>query len=249
MPSSARDPHRPFGELAQVEHEVSRRERVAGRGRRAGLVALAALRAGVEVEQVARREIGDPLVADLVRLRVLGQRHEAPTGLRVLDGDAGRARQHVDGLRERDGRDERERHDPVQPPVDSVRRLCGVPVEADVDEALADDPPDRRPGLERRIGLGDPERLEQEAGQREEEQQAEEEPVAADVSRAIVLVRLPVGSPVAQPERLDDAALHGQHDQADDQRAAEDVEEERVRLVEPALEELEAGGPGCRPGT
>src|SRR3990172_12742093 len=64
------DPERSLRDLAQVEDEIARRERVTGGGGRAGVVALAALRAGVELEEMLGRERGDRRVADLLGLRV-----------------------------------------------------------------------------------------------------------------------------------------------------------------------------------
>ena len=55
--------HRRIGLLAQLEHHVAGRQRPAGRDRGAGLMALAALRAGVELEQVHRAEVGERPVA------------------------------------------------------------------------------------------------------------------------------------------------------------------------------------------
>ena len=97
-------------------------------------------------------------------------------------------------------------------------------------------------------GLGDPEGLEQEAGQRQEEEQAEEQPVARRSYRERSQPGSPglaVGPPEAEPERLDpDPALDGHDDQADHQGGAEDVQEQRVRLVEPAGERVESERPG-----
>ena len=128
----------------------------------------------------------------------------------------------------------------MDPPLDEVRvggRAAGQTKPA---EGVADGPAERRPDFERGIRLGNPERLEQEARQGEEEEDAEEGPVADHVQTAAVLVLGPVGAPVAQPERPLDAALVGHDRQPDDQRDAEDVEKERVPLVELVAEEVPA---------
>ena len=203
-------------------------------------MALAAFRARVEIEEVAGEQIGDQLVADLLGLGVLWERGEPPARLVVLDGHPGRPGDHVHGLRERDRGDEGECDDAVNPPVDAVRHQRGAVVEADGAEALTHDPADRRPHLERRVRLRDPERLEQEARQGEEEQETEEEPVAEHVAGPVALALGAIRTPVVEAEGSDDPAFHGEHDQADDQRTAEDIEEERVALVEPALPELES---------
>ena len=235
------DPHRALRELAQVEDEVARRERVAGVRRRAGCVALPALRAGVEVDEVLPGEVGDEPVADLLRLGVLGQRQEPVAGAVVLERDVGRARDHVHGLRERDRGDEGERHDAVHPPLDEVRGLRRV-----ARRGRGRGSPARRASRSgdqaSKLGveLGDPERLEQEAGQREEEEEAEEGPVADPVRAPVVLALGAIGPPVVEPERPQDAAPHRHDPEPDDQRDAEDVEEERVAEVEPALEEVPA---------
>jgi hypothetical protein len=54
----------------------------------------------------------------------------------------------VHGLRERDGRDPEEGEHPVHPPVRCPGRLRRRPVEAELPEALAGEPPDGRPDFE-----------------------------------------------------------------------------------------------------
>ena len=114
-----------LGLLSQIEDEVARRERVARCGGRASLVALAALRAGVELEQMRRREIGDDAVPDLLRCRAGRQLNEALSCHVVPRRDAGRAAQHVHRLRERDRSDEGEGGDAVHPPGAEVRVRSG----------------------------------------------------------------------------------------------------------------------------
>ena len=242
MSSDGSVPHRALGHLAQVEHEVARRERVAGCGRRTGGVALAALRAGVQVQQVLGRERVDRGVADLLGLRVGREGQKRLAGAVVLGGDAGRPGQHVHRLRERDRRDPEEREDAVHPPGHRPGRFRCAALEAESDERLPGEPAERRPHLEARVVRGDPERLEEEAGKREEEEAAEEEPVAQPV--ALCLVREGRGrldrAPVREAERPEHASLDGEDGEPDDQREAEDVQEERVAEVEPALPEVEA---------
>ena len=175
------------GELAQVEDHVARREGVARRIRRAGDVALAALRAGVERDEVLPGEIRDLPVPNLFRRRALRKGRQPLAREVVADADVRWAREHVHRLRERDRGDERERDDAVRPPGGEMgaRRLLGG--HAEPAEAAPDGPADRRPGLEGRIRLRDAERLEQEAAQREEEERPEEDPVADHVDASVLL--------------------------------------------------------------
>ena len=80
-----------LGLLSQIEDEVARREGVARCGGRTSLVTLAALRAGVELEQMRRREIGDDAVPHLLRCRAGRQLNEALSCHVVPRRDAGRA--------------------------------------------------------------------------------------------------------------------------------------------------------------
>ena len=112
-----------------------------------------------------------------------GRGKRALPGALVLDGHAGRPGQHVHRLRERDRGDPEEREDAVHPPGHRAGGL-GVALEARRDERLADEPAERRPYLEGRVVGGDAEGLEQEAGEREEEEVAEEDPVAEPVAPA-----------------------------------------------------------------
>ena len=126
----------------------------------------------------------------------------------------------------------------MHPPLREMRALRRVAGQPQVPEALAGGPAQRRPDLEVRVELGDPEGFEEEAGESEEEENPEEEPVADHVGLAVVLPLRTVGPPVVESERPQDTALHRHDPKADDQRDAEDVEEERVAEVEPALEEV-----------
>ena len=231
--------HRALGHLAKVEDEVARRERIAARGRGTGSVALAALRARIQVEQVLGRKRVDGRVADLLGLGVRRQRQERVAGAVVLGGDAGGPREHVHSLRERDRGDPEEGEDAMHPPRHRSRGVGGAVVEPDRDERLPDEPAERRPHLEARVVRSDPEGLEQEAGEREEEEAPEEDPVAEPVAlRLVGEGRSGLdGAPVGEAKRPEHAALDGEDAQADDQREAEDVQEERVSEVEPALPE------------
>ena len=68
-------------------------------------------------------------------------------------------------------------------------------------QPLAGEPADRRPLLERRIGLGDPQRLEQKAGHPEEQERADERPVSHLVAPARVAARDTVHAAVVEPCR------------------------------------------------
>ena len=203
--------HRALGHLAQVEDEVARRERIARRGRRAGGVALAALRAGVEVEQVLGRE------------RVDGARSRPPPASRLpgaaasalparssLTRDARRAGEHVHRLRERDRGDPEERERRRAPTTSTARGRLGRAVRrsrrrrnACADAASRTAPRSRSDGF---VG-GDAERLEQEAGEREEEQAAEEDPVAERGSAS----PRPRAAPPARPGASSDRRNGLQH--------------------------------------
>ena len=226
--------------LPQVEDEVARRERVAGRASRARLVALTAFRARVEVDEVPRREGGDRRVADVLGLRVGRQRSQALTGLLVPKRHARGAGKHVDGLRERDRRHEPERDNAVDPPLDEPRVVGSLAREPDGAEGVADEPADRRPDLDGRAIHGDAERLEQEAGQGQEEDDAEEGPVPDYVAAPVVLALGTIDAPVAEPEGPEHAAADRHDRDPDHERCPEDVEEGGVGLVEPARPELEA---------
>src|SRR5207302_1299417 len=67
---------------------------------------------------------------------------------------------------------------------------------------------------------------------------AEERPVADHVQASSILVLGPVRTPVAQAERLLDPALVGHDRQPGDEGGAEDVQKERVPLVELVPEEV-----------
>src|SRR5439155_9612162 len=105
------EPERTFGDLTQVEDQVARRERITGVRRRTSGVALAALRARVELDEVPRGEIEDRSVTDLVRLCVRRNRRQLLSGLVVAQRDARRAREQVHRLRKRNGGNEAERYD------------------------------------------------------------------------------------------------------------------------------------------
>src|SRR6266566_1768531 len=225
------------GQLAQVEDDVSRRERIARGVRGARDVALAAFGARVERDEVLPRKVGDLAVPDLLGRRLRREERQPLAGEVVPHADVRRPREHVHRLRERDRRDERERHDTVRPPGREVRTrslLRGHPERA---EAVADRPADRRPRFERRIRLRDAERFEEEAGQREEEENREEDPVADHVPAAVLVA---VGPPVVEPAGPHDPALHGHYPEPDRECGAEHVEHERVAEVEPASPEVEA---------
>src|SRR6266849_3490348 len=203
-------------------------------------MALAALRAGVELDEVARREVEDRSVAHLVRLCVRRNRCQLSAGPLVARRDARRAREQVHRLRERNGGDEAEGCDAVHPPLHEVRVGGRVAGHTEPTESLSDGPTERRPDFERGVRFRNTERLEQESRQGEEEEDAEERPVADHVQTTAVLVFGPVRAPVAQPERFLDPALVGHDRQPDDQGGAEDIEKERVHLVELVPEEIPA---------
>src|ERR1700730_4382671 len=98
----------------------------------------------------------------------------------------------------------------VHPPLREMGALRELPVEPGSAEGLRRAPAERRPRLERWIGLRDPERLEQEARDAQEEEDAEEGPSPDHVPAAILL---PVRPPVVEPERLADA-LDGEDEEA-----------------------------------
>ena len=98
---------RPRRLLAQVEHQVARRERVAGRA--AGHASWH-LPHFVQASRSSRwRQVRSAMraVADLLRLRGGRQRRQHLPGVVVANGNLGRAGEHVQRLRERDRGDER----------------------------------------------------------------------------------------------------------------------------------------------
>ena len=188
------------------------------------------------------REGVDEGIADVRGLRAGGDRREAVARPVVLDRHPRRAGEHVDSLREGDRRDPEERDDAVHPPVDGAR-VRGRPVlEAEGTECVPDRVAHGCPHLEARVVRGDAKRLEQEPGEREEEEAAEEDPIAEPVAARLVSERLGRldGPPVAEAKRPQDPALDREVGKPDDEGGAEDVEEERVDLVEPPVPEVEA---------
>ena len=182
-------------------------------------------------------QVDDTAVSHLLRLGSGGKRGQALPGPLVPDNDGGRAGQHVDRLREGDGRDPEEGHDPVDPPQGEVSIGSRRPSQASLAEPLAHEPAKGRPGLEGRIDLGDAEGLEEETGCPQEEERGEEHPVPHHVAGTVFL---PVGPPVVQAGRTDDRPSRGQDAEAEEQGPAEQVEEERVAEVEVVPEEVEA---------
>ena len=127
----------------------------------------------------------------------------------------------------------------MQPPVAEVHRRRGPGAHAERDQSPAGEPAERRPPLERLAALGDPQRLEQETGDPEEEERADEHPVANPVAPPCVAAHDAIDSAVVEPRRLA-AALRSHDQQADDQGGAEHVEEERVAQVERSPPEVPA---------
>ena len=120
----------------------------------------------------------------------------------------------------------------MRPPRREVRTRGLLRGHAEAPKAATDRPADGRPCLEGRVRLRDPKRLEQEAGEREEEERGEEHPVAGDVDA-------PIGRPVVVPRRVE-RAIHRHDSEADRQRDSEHVEHERVAEVEGSAPEVEA---------
>ena len=116
----------------------------------------------------------------------------------------------------------------MHPPVDGARVGRGSVLESDRPEGVADRVADGRPHLEARVVGGDPKRLEQEAGQREEEEAAEENPVAEHVAAGLLAQRLGRldRPPVAEAEGSHDAPLDHEVGESEDEGRAEEVEEE-----------------------
>ena len=131
------------GELAQVEDHVAGGEGIAGRVRGARDVALAALRARVERDEVLPREVADAAVPDLLGRRAGGEEWQPLAGQVVANGDVRRPREHVHGLRERDRRHEPERDDTMRPPGREVRARCLLRGHPEPAEAVADRPAER----------------------------------------------------------------------------------------------------------
>src|SRR5205085_5484409 len=100
--------------------------------------------------------------------------------------------------------DEGEGDGAVGPPGGEVRARCLLRRHPEPTQAAARRPTDRGPVLERWIRLRDPERLEQEAAEREKEEGAEEHPVADDVDGAVLVA---VGAAVVEPARMPES-LH-----------------------------------------
>src|SRR6266849_4501783 len=197
-------------------------------------MALAALRAGVELDEVARREVEDRSVAHLVRLCVRRNRCQLSAGPLVARRDARRAREQVHRLRERNGGDEAEGCDAVHPPLHEVRVGGRVAGHTEPTESLSDGPTERRPDFERRVRFRNTERLEQESRQGEKEEDAQERPVADHVQTTAVLAFGPVRAPVTEPKRPLNSALVGHDHEPDDQGGAEDggPDEEDEETVE-----------------
>ena len=203
----------------QVEDQVARRQRQTRRRRRARLVAAAAARAGVEVDQVPRQEVGERRVAGL---RLGRQR---ALDCRVAHRHARRTGHHVQRLGTGNRGDERQRDDAVHPPRHVPPRLGRVGAEPGRVQPAADRIAERGPDLEAGLVDRDPQRLEREAAQRQEEQQADERPVAR---------------PVGELRRPGREPPHDEEPDTDHERHAEQVEEQRVALVEGALPERPA---------
>ena len=157
---------RPEGALrgvgAQVEDQVARAERCAAGSGRTGLVAAAALGAGVEIEQVLPRELGDAAEAHF-RLGVVS---DGPAGRRGLgqaaqgEGVAGGQRaehgEDVLGLGPGNARDEGQGGDAVDPPVGTSYRSGSGLVHAEPEEDLGEHPADGRPRPPGRLVHGEP---------------------------------------------------------------------------------------------
>src|SRR5205823_14552801 len=194
----------------------------------------------VELEEGARREVEDRAIPHFVLLRVRREWRELSSRPVVARCDARRTGEHVHRLRERNGGDEAERGDAVHPPLDEVRVSGRASGETEPAEGLSNRPTERRPDLERRVRLGNTERLQQESRQGEEEEDAKESPVTDHVETPPVLTFGPVRAPVTQPKRPLNSALVGHDRQPDNQGGTEDVEKERVPLVELVSEEVPA---------
>ena len=230
------------GLLAQLEDHVARRQRPAGRVRRAGLVAAPALRAGVELDQVARAEVGERAVAR-GSLRALGRDRRAGACRRA--GRAARARRSsracappsCTGCSRR--RRSRAGRGTTTARGGSPRARRG---EADADVDLR-----RHPAAELGAAVAgmvhrDAHALEQEAGQRDHEQDPDEGPVAAAVAAAVELrlARRAIGPRVVELARAGDRAPRHHHEQPDDQRGPEHVEHLLVGEVEGPVEVVPA---------
>ena len=145
--------------------------------------------------------------------------------------DRGRPRQHVQALRERDGRHEGQRGDAVQPPHGQPSLVRGLTGETGVLQALPEQPAERRPALE---GAGSgrvAQPLEHEPRERQEEQRSDEDPVSGRIPALLFRV--------AQARGTNERAAAGEDEEPGDEREPEGVEEERVAEVEGAVPEAD----------
>ena len=243
---------RPEGALrgmgAQVEDQIARAERCAAGGGRAGLVAASALGAGVEVEQVLPRELGDAAEADL-RLGVVSDGSAGRCGLGQAaqgEGVAGRQRaehgEDVLRLGPGDARNEGQGCDAMDPPVGASYRGGSGLVHAEAEEDLGEHPADRRPRPPGRLIHGEPHGLLQEAGHPDQQQRPEKQrvvPLPGTGARA--RLRLAAILPAVGELRGPDLPSAPHHvDDADDQPEAGEIGDQAEGEVEVAVPEGEA---------
>ncbi len=149
--------------------------------------------------------------------------------------------EHVHRLRVRDVGDEGERHQGVEPPEDRVAVVRGRLREPEAVPALGECPGHRGPLLVvREPGPPDPDALLEQAGAQDGQQAAREQPVAEHELLAAVPVLRLLRAGVVQPERFEHAAADHQVAQADHGEEGEDVQDDGIDLVEPAVEEAPA---------
>ena len=233
---------------AQVEYQVARAERCAAGGGRASLVATAALGAGVQVEQVLPRELGDAAEPHF-RLGVVC---DGPAGRRGL-GQAAQGESVAGGQRAEHGedvlrlgpgnaRDEGQGCDAVDPPVGAAYRSGGGLVHAESQEDLGEHPADRRPRPPWRSVHGEPHGLLQEAGHPDQQQRPEKQrvvplPGAGARARLRLAAILP---PVGELRGPDLPAAPHHVDDAHDQPEAGEIGDQAEGEVEVAVPEGEA---------
>ena len=226
--------------LAEVEDQVAGAQRSPDGGRGAGFVALAATDAGVEVEGVLPRELLDRRHADMPGLFVHAR--QPAQGLGITDHERTQRGDHVLGLVPGNRRDERQREHAVDPPVRAPHRRRAFGVHAQPLEHPREAQAHGRPGLPRRLVHRQTHRLLDEAGHRDEQQDADEQPVLAPPpSRGRAQLRFaPVGAPVLELRQAEARAAPDHEDEPRDQRHPGDVHHEAEDEIEAPLPEGEA---------
>ena len=230
--NSGRRLRQPIG--LQVLDHLLRRERFPGEIGRAAVLAAAAARTGIGVEDLLPGELLE--FPDAERLRGLKVPDRLDITRRLKRGHevVGRRRDDVEQPRVGDVGDEAQGDQGMGPPGDLVEDPRRIGIEAG--EGLGQCPAREGPDLPGGVGDVDPERLADKAGHDDPEQQQQNDRVIRGVVR-LSLIAEAVGP-------LDIAAVEGQQD-ADQDGQAEEVHQKGEDQVEgPAQEDPSQEGPG-----